>query len=261
MEQLKCQTCGALFTPRTSGGKPQKSCSRRCTDKAALARAVERRAALRSTTCAECGATFTQEHLGRPRRYCSDKCKQRVGNRAQNRRRLPAPKACERNCKYCSNRFAPKRRDQVYCSSRCMTYASQLRRRQGEPARQGADFERQCVECGSAFTARKANAKWCSQICRIRTCRRDESRRRTPGSGAALYTDREIFERDGWRCHLCRKKVRPSVSRRDPQGATIDHIVPLSQGGADIPSNVATAHWRCNREKGARAVNDQLALL
>jgi 5-methylcytosine-specific restriction endonuclease McrA len=75
------------------------------------------------------------------------------------------------------------------------------------------------------------------------------------------YTDREIFIRDNWRCHLCGKKIDPQLPRRHPDGATIDHLVPLSDGGADAPSNVASAHMRCNKAKGVRAMNEQLRLL
>lgn len=216
-----------------------------------------------SALCAECKVPFMRKPLGRPRRFCSDKCKQRVGNRALNRRRLPAPKQPERECANdrCDLRFTPKRRDQIFCSTRCARNQGQNRRYAGAPLRQGAAFERVCVECGQTFTAKKANAKWCSPICRIRTNGRDASRRRHPGTGAALYTDREIFERDKWICYLCRKKIDPAADRRSPGGATIDHVIPLSLGGTDEAANVAAAHWRCNRDKGVRAMNEQLRLI
>lgn len=66
------------------------------------------------------------------------------------------------------------------------------------------------------------------------------------------YTDRQIFERDDWVCQICLMPVDQAVSRTHPDGATIDHVIPLSRRGADAPSNVVTAHWRCNRDKGAR---------
>lgn len=158
----------------------------------------------------------------------------------------------------------PSRKDQIYCppgpGSYCGQKAYQARKAAGEPLRQVEQIKT-CVECGKEFTAFKSTAKWCSSICRIRTNGRDASRRRGPGTGAVPYTDLEIFQRDGWRCHLCRKLVDRTVSRNHPDGATIDHIVPLSLGGTDEPANVATAHWRCNREKRARAMNEQLRLI
>jgi 5-methylcytosine-specific restriction endonuclease McrA len=75
------------------------------------------------------------------------------------------------------------------------------------------------------------------------------------------YADIDIFERDGWRCHLCGKKIARTASRMSANGATIDHLIPLSLGGADAPFNVAAAHRRCNAAKSTAARNDQLRLV
>lgn len=248
--------------PRTSGGQPQKFCSRTCYDSWHSVRHREAHRPARPSVCVECGEPVAHNLLtGRPRRYCSQQCRQRVANRAQNRRRLPAPKQPARNCKRCNEPFHPSRRDQIYCTPRCQKNDSQARRYRAEPLRQGVEFERGCVECGSRFIAHKANAKWCSNDCRIRTNGRDASRRRGRAEGGALYVDREIFERDRWTCHLCHKPIDNNADRKSPEGATIDHLVPLALGGSDEPSNVAAAHWRCNRDKGIRAMGEQLRLL
>lgn len=52
-----------------------------------------------------------------------------------------------------------------------------------------------------------------------------------------------IFERDEWRCGICGKPVEPA-------DATLDHIVPISLGGADEPSNLRLAHSLCNSRRG-----------
>lgn len=265
VEPIQCQTCGEFFEPRTSGGKPQVRCSERCRRKAANANYIKKNAPVRTTACAECGDVVAQAELGRPRRFCSDECKRRVANRAQNRRRLPVVAQPERPCAYCGTTFLPGRRDQIFCSNAaapyCAVNAYKARRAAGEPLRQ-VEQTRVCVECGEAFTAFKSNAKWCSASCRIRTNGRAASRRRGPARSADIpYADREIFERDRWRCHLCGEPVDPALPRTDPNGATIDHLVPLSEGGADAPSNVATAHGRCNRDKGVRAMGEQLRLM
>lgn len=258
-QQCLCQRCGGSFSPRASGGKPQIFCSRQCRSRQHGAAYLARRAPVRAAACAECAGAVTQPISGRPRKYCSDKCRQRAANRAQRRRRRPAPKAASRICGHCGAGFDPKRRDQVYCEARCARNASQMRRHRGAELRQGLAFERQCVECSGLFTAKKDNAKWCSNICRIRTSRRDESRRRTPGSGGSLYSDLQIFERDGWICQICYLPVDRSIARTDPDGATIDHVIPISVGGTDDSENVATAHWRCNREKSDRVRPEDLA--
>jgi 5-methylcytosine-specific restriction endonuclease McrA len=43
-------------------------------------------------------------------------------------------------------------------------------------------------------------------------------------------------------------------------GPTIDHLIPVSKGGADVPENVALAHRSCNCARGNRgAVQLRLA--
>ena len=260
-QQIPCATCGAPFAPRTSGGKPQVRCSEKCRRKAANAQYIEKNAPIRAVVCAECGKPVIQAKRGRPRRFCSQECKARVGNRALQRRMLPIrdPNPQSRICVYCGHLFIPKRRDQTYCSNSaagpyCAHRASQARRRAGEPLRQ-VEQTKTCVECGEAFTAYKSNAKWCSQRCRSRTAHRDAGRRRGPVRPEWVpYADREIFERDGWICRICLESVDREAKRTHPDGATIDHVTPLSRGGSDEPGNVVTAHWRCNRDKGNRTV-------
>jgi 5-methylcytosine-specific restriction endonuclease McrA len=59
----------------------------------------------------------------------------------------------------------------------------------------------------------------------------------------ASYDRYEIFERDGWRCWICGEAVTE-------EDASIDHVVPIAQGGADAPDNLRTAHRDCNSRRG-----------
>ncbi|NKT05174.1 hypothetical protein GS485_11095 [Rhodococcus hoagii] len=45
-----------------------------------------------------------------------------------------------------------------------------------------------------------------------------------------------------------------------PKSASLDHVIPLSCGGAHDPSNVALAHLACNVAKGDRGGGEQLFL-
>lgn len=45
-----------------------------------------------------------------------------------------------------------------------------------------------------------------------------------------------------------------------PKAPTIDHVVPVSEGGDDTRTNVQLACFRCNSAKGARG-SQQLALI
>ena len=60
----------------------------------------------------------------------------------------------------------------------------------------------------------------------------------------------DIYVRDGWKCCICGGQVDSSLSWPDPWMATLDHVQPVSRGGAHIKDNLATAHWVCNLIKG-----------
>jgi 5-methylcytosine-specific restriction endonuclease McrA len=66
----------------------------------------------------------------------------------------------------------------------------------------------------------------------------------------AVFVDdidpRAVFDRDKGVCGICLSPVDPS-SRWE-----IDHIIPISKGGAHAYANVQLSHRRCNRSKSAR---------
>jgi hypothetical protein len=66
--------------------------------------------------------------------------------------------------------------------------------------------------------------------------------------------DREVVAaRDGWRCCICGGRVT-----RDTW--SLDHIVPLSQGGEHSYRNVALAHVRCNSRRHTGRLPSQAPL-
>lgn len=106
-----------------------------------------------------------------------------------------------------------------------------------------------CARCGDSYIAPyQPSARYCSPTCRDRENHR---RRRAAQYGAERipYDDTDIFQRDGWRCQICRRKVRRDVNYMHRHAPTIDHIVPLSAGGSDRPINVQTTHRICNMKK------------
>ena len=60
-----------------------------------------------------------------------------------------------------------------------------------------------------------------------------------------LPTKRAIYNRDEGRCAYCGKVIPIS-------DATVDHVVPLSQGGHSIWENLVNCCIRCNQRKGSR---------
>jgi len=55
----------------------------------------------------------------------------------------------------------------------------------------------------------------------------------------------DVIERDRGQCYLCGRKVTTAT-------ASMDHVVPLSRGGAHALSNVRLAHRRCNGQRSNR---------
>jgi 5-methylcytosine-specific restriction endonuclease McrA len=69
-----------------------------------------------------------------------------------------------------------------------------------------------------------------------------------------------VYERDAWRCHICRRRISKSRRYPDQKSASLDHIVPLSEGGRHEYRNVASAHLLCNMSKNAKSFG-QLRLI
>lgn len=60
---------------------------------------------------------------------------------------------------------------------------------------------------------------------------------------------REVFERHGWTCGICTEAIDPALLYPDLRSATVDHVIPLSQGGPDDEGNLQAAHFLCNIRK------------
>jgi len=88
---------------------------------------------------------------------------------------------------------------------------------------------------------------------RAQSLRASHKRRAVKASvESSVYDAAEVMQRDGWRCGICGQQIGRSYKYPHPRSASIDHIVPLSVGGANTPDNVQAAHLTCNVKKGAR---------
>lgn len=127
------------------------------------------------------------------------------------------------------------------------------------PARQAA-----CDHCAEAFAIQWAGQKFCTKKCAGRAhARRRDARKRAgrPLDREERVTPLRVYERDGWRCYLCRRRVKRDAVVPHRLAPTIDHVIPLSKGGRDDMANARTAHFRCNYEKSDRGGGEQLALI
>lgn len=120
----------------------------------------------------------------------------------------------------------------------------------------------QCVRCGEGFVVAAGGslAAYCSERCQKRDSRSLRRARKRDAFVERVHRVR-IFERDGWRCQICKKKVRRTTVVPHPLAPVLDHITPLADGGTHEPANVQCAHYLCNSIKSHGAANDQLRLI
>jgi hypothetical protein len=64
----------------------------------------------------------------------------------------------------------------------------------------------------------------------------------------------EVLERDGWICQLCSTPISRSVRWPHKMSPTMDHVLPVTKGGAHLEGNLQSAHLSCNIAKGNRVV-------
>ena len=86
-------------------------------------------------------------------------------------------------------------------------------------------------------------------------------RARKANAHAERFDPQEVFVRDHWTCHLCHRPTKRTALVPHPDAPTLDHIVPLAEGGDHTRANTACAHFLCNSRKGAGAVGEQLRLV
>jgi 5-methylcytosine-specific restriction endonuclease McrA len=132
----------------------------------------------------------------------------------------------------------------------------------------GTVVQRSCGGCGAAIDwlvkPKGPPPKLCGtcRVERLRTARRSHRRRREMRrrNGHEPYTMQEIAARDKRRCGICGGRVAMTKAVPNPKAPTIDHLIPLSEGGPDSKANVQLAHFLCNSLRGTGGVV-QLALV
>lgn len=204
----------------------------------------------RMRQCQHCGQKFVLS-VGQSRRdtesrryqvFCSRDC-------FHASRRKPPEETAPRNdaeCRGCGGMFA--RTLSPYCTPQCRDLVRKLRR---------AKIPRQCPECGSVFTPEIGSRfrVYCSIKCGRRAAKRvgrNNGKARIRAQATESVDFNKVFDRDGWRCQLCgRSTPRRLRGTIKPNAPELDHIVPISKGGAHSYLNTQCACRECNGSKGA----------
>lgn len=175
-----------------------------------------------------------------------------------------------------------RRRGEAPCDPCRLAWNERCRETRRAAVERGWDrrnHEFHCEQCGGLSKSRRRTARFCSSRCynlfvgnrvdvdtsdAYRAKRKRDRQTRRASLRGASSTGRvvaaEVFAADAYRCHLCNRLTdrRKSVPR--PKSPTIDHVIPLTDGGAHEPLN-CTACFSCNTRKGNRGGGEQLLLL
>ena len=151
---------------------------------------------------------------------------------------------------YCSSECRDKRATHSYACTVCGVKSS---RTQCSDACRAVAAAGQCESCGSEIIKYRTKRRFCADCATARKNRADNVRgrlrRMKTKTVRVTMTPREIWERDGGRCGICRKKIDIQIKWPDRRALAIDHIVPLSKGGEDTPENLQATHAACNGRK------------
>jgi 5-methylcytosine-specific restriction endonuclease McrA len=262
-----CVICGTPFP-----AKPRQIyCSVRCCSRARDLRVRKRsREEVRAASphwryCAACFKHYygrpsgTNAKSGYDRKFCSMACRIAMRERVRLEvallrrmaaRPVKAARLSERTARVEANRA---RRE----SDKAMMFASRGSKpcgTCGAPVGYGGTFPR----------------RYCSRACRRRSDvgraakRVSKAVRRARKRGAVVYESVlpiKVFERSGWRCQICGVKTpakHRGTHRHD--APELDHVVPLSKGGAHTYANAQCVCRACNGWKSDKVVVGQRLL-
>ena len=244
-----CLECGGVFAPKLRKD-PRKGKGLYCGKKCAGA---ARRAGNRDGRWREAQELKACRAKVKPSQLMYAALQRAMSDQMQNIRSLWRAINDWRPCLHCGGPLKSHATEKtMFCSIAC---ASQY------------EYTATCNDCGEAFAkvGKQGKAFRCKkcQVKRARFWNRQSgtniaSRARKYGVVRVRYRRFDIFERDSWRCQLCNVRLlrkwtygKKSLTPH-PDNATIDHIVPMSKGGADAEWNLQSCCFRCNTKKGAR---------
>lgn len=231
-----CVVCGAE-TKAGTRGRAKKYCSQEC-------RSGRKHKEI--THCLVCNIELIQ-NTGKTKRTCGRVCRDRLRGAKQKKSRQQSL-----NCLMCQADFIgpPNRK---FCSAECRT----THHKEANPYK--PNTEPKTLICGwcegevivpANFTSNRKYHDKCRVEAkraryRIKTVKR-QSRTVKP---TRLAAD-EVVRTYGTKCDICSEEIDLSVARTSRLGLTVDHVIPLSKGGADTIDNMRPAHWICNVRKG-----------
>lgn len=286
-ETKECPACRGIFVSETPW---QVWCTRTCS--ARVRKGHKPREEVRSFTCAHCGLAFESSNAPAPM-YCRKACKKAAcmardperktayANRAKANmaaKQLEMSALCAyfaKSCVRCGNADG-QRQDWTLCRGckrdDALRVARDAAKAWGEAKHKAAAREAACDECGAVFCplygVKPGVKRLCSDDC-SRSRRRQQVRaaklkRRAVerGADAEHVNPWRVFARDGWKCKMCGidtpKRLRGTIEHNAPE---LDHVHPVSKGGAHTYANTQCLCRSCNQFKLDRTMEQMARLL
>lgn len=161
-------------------------------------------------------------------------------------------------CKVCDSLFVLNgwHLHKSTCSSECAVKYRGIKLKGLTRVREQKHYN--CRSCGKLINAKKSNVN-CGE-CKndLRKAYKALRRKRIQDGLYELVKPNKVFNRDKWRCCVCKCNVQKKDILAD-NAAELDHIVPVSLGGVHTYTNVQTLCRRCNQNKSNKLVG-QLTL-
>lgn len=259
-----CARCGDEFEPSAKQGpsatycKPCHSAKNREWREAnpdkwreVVRRSKEKKRGAPFGICSQCRVSPVP-----PRCRTCDGC-QRENKREAKRRQKRAKRQSPTECPRCA---APVLHSRVDLRFGCPACRTEKECRRCHEVKQLDDFnthegkgDRRTSYCKPCMADRSREWKAANPEKAQAAADLNKARRRMAEATGELVSRAVVFERDGGKCHICRKAV-------DPRDWHLDHLWPLSRGGSHTYSNVAVSHPTCNMRKYAKVQPTQLLI-
>lgn len=138
-----------------------------------------------------------------------------------------------RPCEWCDVDFRGYRQAQRFCSSDCSAASYNDR---------------------NPDAMRKRAAQWLQLNLDKHRMKEHRRRAQRTATEAERFTEHDVRLAHGDTCYLCGRVVNFRKRWPDPMSPSLDHVIPLANGGTHTINNVAMVHLTCNLKKGARQV-------
>lgn len=257
MSQRTCDLCHQAFTASRSDSR---FCSKSCRAKSSRQR-NERRCTIDGCEnphgarglCYSHYGTWHRKKSGRRRNgsYFNIIC---IVCSAEHMASRPEGKFCSDTCKaahYSATRRTKSNLPTDHPVMQLIAAAKQAAREAKQLKRERTDWRtpRECPGCACMFSPLYTpNAICCSKRCSRRVANRRRRAREANALGSWVWSDfMRIAAKFNYCCAYCGDK---------PTRLDADHVVPLSRGGYDSPSNLLPTCMRCNSDKCALSLDE-----